>query len=260
MKRARLPRRRAGAALVSGVSLAALLMAAASCGRGANEGSAVKADPYPQGYCRITVAGAVTKDEVASNIANGTGAATVYWMTDESLRSYFEWKFREVDKKAVAPEDVNFLVDQSMARNPRFTPLMIKCWAPAVSVSLVPGFGSRYENIPFRPASYTIAPASQVRQTIPGYFAAQTTMVDNGKGLDFTPVGHGQLIVTLFDDARVGGTFAYEAASGKLRVSVKGVFEFKRAAQARALHSTSAQPGGAPIPAARPGDGGPARR
>jgi hypothetical protein len=117
-----------------------------------------------------------------------------------------------------------------MARNPRFVTLFLMCDAEGAVVTLVPGLGSRYELVPFRPASYTIAPAMKVVDAIPGTFAAQAMlrMPPSGKVERFQPTGFGKLIITDFDYAHVAGRFEFTAASGPKQIGVKGVFDYKR--------------------------------
>jgi hypothetical protein len=211
-------------------SVAVALALAAGC-RQKPPSDQADARSYPQGRCEVTVSGAVQKSFISPG--GNAAVASVYWKTEQEMRRYFEWKAREGDdSELVAEEDVPLVVDQAMARNPRFTTLLLTCSSPDTIITLVPGLGSRYEQVPFRPAVYTISPAFRVVDAVPGTFAAQTMirMQEKGRATKFTPIGFGELALTAFDEVHVAGTFAYEAQAGQQKIQVKGTFDFRKPA------------------------------
>jgi hypothetical protein len=212
------------------VALLALgaLLAASGCGRQPDTPAPGVSTAAPGGSCQVSLTGGDTRAVTMVADNGGTGLASVYWMTDERLRDYFQWRALELEKQNVAEEDVGFVVDQAMARNPRFPLLLVKCWGKDITVTLIPGRGSRYEQVPFRPAPYQIGPASNVEHAIPGYFAAQTAIIRAGAVVSFTPAGIGTLNVARFDAGGIAGTFAYDAEAGALKIRVQGTFDFKR--------------------------------
>ncbi len=194
-----------------------------------SSGPVVSAD-YPTGRCDVTITGAA---QLTFTTPGGSAnVASVYWMTDADLRKYFAWRAREEKHLQVSDEDVNFFVDQAMSKNPRFTPLLIRCPTEAATVTLAPGLGSRYEDVPFRPALYRIAPAFQVEEAVQGLFAAQTMIVVGQEVVKFTPKGYGSLSVTVFDEQRLAGVFSYTAEAATRTVQVSGRFDFRRPAAA----------------------------
>lgn len=186
----------------------------------------VVSDEYPTGRCDVTISGAV---QLGFTTPGGpANVATVYWMTDDELRAYFAWRAREESKLQLAEEDVDFFVDQAMSKNPRYTPLLIRCPSADATVTLAPGIASRYEDVPFRPALYKIAPAFSVEDAVQGLFAAQTMIVVGQEVVKFTPTGYGTLSVSVFDENRMEGAFSYAAAAGPQTVTVSGKFDFRR--------------------------------
>ena len=211
--------------LVVVVGLAALVVGSACRKERAVPKPAVSAE-YPTGRCDVTMTGAA--QHTFTTPGGSANVATVYWMTDDELRKYFAWQAREETKLQLAEEDVAFFVDQAMAKNPRFTPLLIRCPSVAATVTLVPGMGSRYEEVPFRPALYKIAPAFRVEDAVQGLFAAQTFVVMGSQVVKFVPTGYGALHVTAFDDVRLAGTFSFNAVAGDKALVVNGTFDFRR--------------------------------
>ena len=211
--------------LVVAIGLAALVVGSACRKERAVPGSALDAE-YPNGRCDVTITGAA--QHTFTTPGGSADVATVYWMTDDELREYFAWQAREEAKLQLAEEDVAFFVDQAMAKNPRFTPLLIRCPSAQATVTIVPGVGSRYEDVPFRPASYKIAPAFRVEDAVQGLFAAQTFVVMGSQVVKFVPTGYGALNVTVFDDVRLAGTFSFNAVAGDKTLVVNGRFDFRR--------------------------------
>lgn len=192
-------------------------------------GTLVSAE-YPTGRCDVTITGGA---QLTFTTPGGpANVATVYWMTDAELRKYFAWRAREEKHLQVSEEDVNFFVDQAMSKNPRYTPLLIRCPSEAATVTLAPGMGSRYEDVPFRPAVYRIAPAFEVEDAVQGLFAAQTMIVVGQEVVKFTPKGYGSLSVTAFDEHRLAGVFTYTAEAAGRTVEVSARFDFRRPAAA----------------------------
>lgn len=178
------------------------------------------------GSCDITITGAV--QHAYRSGGGAANVATVYWMTDDELRAYFTWKAREETKLQLGEEDIPLFVDQAMARNPRFTTLLIRCPSEHATITLVPGLGSRYEDVPFRPGTYSIAPSIEVDQTVPGLFVAQVVMAVGDRVVTYTPTGVGALQVTAFDTAHLAGDFSFEAQDGEATIVVDGVFDYQR--------------------------------
>lgn len=185
-----------------------------------------EAPTFPYGSCDVTVTGAV---ELSYRSGGGSpNVASVYWMTDDELREYFAWKARNEARLQIAEDDIPLFVDQAMARNPRFTTLLIMCPSEQATVTLVPGVNTRYEDVPFHPGSYGIAPSTQPDEVVPGLFAAQTVVVVDDQVVLYVPTGAGALTVTTFDPERLAGEFTYDAKNGDSLITVHGVFDFRR--------------------------------
>lgn len=202
----------------------ATLLLAVGCGKEQQQmtGPQPSAD-FPYGRCDVKISGAVQAEYQS---AGGPDYVhTVYWMTDEELRSYFAWKARNETKLGIEEEDVPLFVDQAMARNPRFVTLLIRCDTEGTSLTLVPGLGTRYEDVPFRPGSYTVAASSLVDETVPGLFAAQASIVVGDRVVHFASTG-GTLNVEAFDSAHLTGNFRFQAQEGTLAITVEGVFHY----------------------------------
>ncbi len=205
-----------------------LLSASLACRKGeapVASGPAVSRE-FPNGRCDVTVSGAVQAS--FSTQGGPPNVASVYWMTDEELRRYFIWKAREETKEQVSEEDIGFYVDQAMSKNPRFTTMLVRCWTDGVTITVVPGMGSRYEDVPFKPGTYKIAPVSRVDEAVPGLFVAQTSAIVGKEVLWFVPNDYGTLDITAFDESRLAGEFSYTAAAGAKVLNVSAKFMFRR--------------------------------
>ncbi|MEW5982511.1 MAG: hypothetical protein AB1806_09090 [Acidobacteriota bacterium] len=213
---------------IMAVILGLAMLTGPGCGKEQDMSGPGPSPEFPFGSCDITISGAV---ETSYRSGGGpANVATVYWMTDDELRAYFAWRARAETKLGIAEEDVPFFVDQAMAKNPRFVTLLIKCPSPTATITLVPGLATRYEDVPFRPGSYKIAPSRLVDETLPGLFAAQPLIVRGERVVQFTPQGFGSLVVEAFDAEHIAGNFRFEALDGPAAITVEGAFHFRRRA------------------------------
>src|SRR5688572_15662324 len=98
------------------------------------------------------------------------------------------------------------------------------CQDAATKLTIEAARGTRYADVPFKPARYTLIVPKAAR---PGEFIMRMGL--RLRGDHFVVVGRGTLELTQFDARRAVGKFAFNATTGgptPRRVSVAGSFSF----------------------------------
>ena len=107
-----------------------------------------------------------------------------------------------------------------MKKDPRLFVFIMNCGGEHVTVSMLPGKGSRYADVPRAPKKYVVTK---------GAGAGEFNVLLNAADGTFSVKAPGTLEVIRFDSSRIEGAFAFEAEErfGKKRnVKVAGTFEF----------------------------------
>ncbi len=183
-------------------------------------GAAAPASGQEIGRCKIDVTGDVTASaEGVRRAVSDTKVsfATDYWLTDGELKTALSVMVGLGDKDK---GDKDAKVAEAMKKDPRLFVFIMNCGDDDVSVSLLPGKGSRYADIPHAPKKYVVTKGATA-----GQFAA---MLNVGNG-NFSVKGPGTLEVTRFDSSRIEGTIAFEAEERfgeKRNIKVAGTFAF----------------------------------
>ncbi len=189
--------------------------------------SAVAADG-PEDRCEVHVTGDETFSFVGTRPRGQRGggkivAETDYWMTDDELRQALS-VVASLGKKSSADTDAE--VTAGMAKDPRFMLLIVNCGVDGQGFfNLSPTNGSRYEDVPFEPATYRLASNHTAK---PGDFRAMLSIEPGGKRAGFSVIDGGTVELTRFDDTGIAGTFAFDAVSysGDKKVKVTGRFDY----------------------------------
>jgi len=175
------------------------------------------------GSCDVTVTGAVSVSFSSEGIHS---FSSDYWFTEEEMRQALEETIR--DDVTIAPENVAWALDQALASDPRIIPLGVACVRPEGSITIVPGLGSQYRDVPFEPKEYEIAPVASPPEAVPGNFAAVVVLPVDGQDVQFVVSEPGVLRVETFHRSRVAGSFALKAAASERTIQVEGRFDIQR--------------------------------
>jgi hypothetical protein len=216
------------------------------------------------GRCDIDVSGAVTAKVTIvdpgkpPNPFGGVSAkaTTDYWMTDAEMRSALSamtgafastntlFKQKGVDKVttadiqkaavkgATAPStaDRDKQVDEAMKKDPRLMLMILACRNESVHLTFTPANHSKYANVPFKPARYSLAPDQAAK---PGDFVALVSVKDGDKSTSYRAASPGRLELSQFDAHGIKGTFSFAAEQAFVKkgdtaktVTLKGSFSF----------------------------------
>ena len=180
------------------------------------------------GRCEVKVSG----DENVSFSSGGGPAAvgTDYWYSDAELRQSLRM-LEKVGGSSKSDAEIDRAVDAAMRQDPRFMLLVVNCGNAAEkngSVSLLPGEGSKYADVPFGAKSYTIAKGGLLGGGAKaGEFSVIFSVKDGVYALDEP----GELKITKFDKSGIAGTFSFKATErlaqgAPKKVTVQGTFDF----------------------------------
>ena len=200
----------------------------ASATSAASAGASAVANDGPQDRCEVHVTGDETFSFTGTRPRGQRGggkiiAETDYWMTDDELRQALS-VIASLGKKSAA--DTDAAVAAGMAKDPRFMLLIVNCGVDGQGFfNLSPTNGSRYEDVPYKPATYRLASGHTAK---PGDFRAMISIEPGGKHEGFSVVDGGTVELTRFDDTGIAGTFAFDATSysGDKKVKVTGRFDY----------------------------------
>jgi hypothetical protein len=135
----------------------------------------------------------------------------------------------ELGNEDASDEELDRLVDESMAEDPRLFILIINCYnGNEFTVSLNPSVDATYADVPFEPGTYTIAGGSAIGSDASS--TEFTALVTIGDGL-YDLSEPGQLVISRWDEEGIEGSFSFAAtesfAEGAPKnVSVEAKFEF----------------------------------
>lgn len=192
----------------------------------ANGAGAMPAGASPLGYCSVTVSGGMNLAFTAP--AEDEDFDTDYWRTDAETRELVRAMI-QYDEYQTFDDDEDYLVEQTMARDPRLVIFGLLCSADAGTISFVPGRFSRYADVPFRPRTYEIGPAPRIEAVTSGVFFANVDLGQDAAERHFVVTSPGQLNVSVFNELQMAGTFSFDAASADgIRVSVTGRFDYRK--------------------------------
>ena len=221
--------------------MAALLSSCTGCSRGkagsparqaAQPGGAAatagaSASASALGYCSISITGA---EQASFTVPAEEGDFdTDYWRTAVETRGLIRGMLEQDEVNDVNREDIDYLVEQAMARDPRLVLFMMDCSGERAGLMLVPGRFSRYADVPFRPRAYEIAPAANIEAVTEGAFFVEAYIMRGAGPRHYAPVEPGQLNITTFNELQVAGTFSFAAASADgQRVVMTGKFDYRK--------------------------------
>ncbi len=167
--------------------------------------------PAPAGKCEVKLEGDVQK--TISLPANSGAVGTDYWTKPESL---------ELAVKTLAGNDPE-KVKMALAGDPKLFLLLINCTGDDISLSFLPGEGSKYADVPFAAKKYAIKKAPDAK-------AGDYTMIFSFDDGLLEPASEGVLELTKFDTTGIQGTFAFDAVTAmgekKHTLKVTGSFDY----------------------------------
>ena len=178
-------------------------------------------------HCELTATGdsslAIKADAPGGQQGKLT-ASTDYWLSDAQLRAALG-ALEGIGAK-LGKDDKQRKVDEAMKKDPRFMLLLINCLSDEGGVVFSASSGSKYADIPLKPASYAIAPGVGAR---PGQVTAMFHLSPGGKRESYAIKEPGKLVLTQFDRKGIAGSFAFKAEGrGKdaKHVEVTGKFAY----------------------------------
>jgi hypothetical protein len=182
-------------------------------------------------------------------------AATDYWMTEAELRMALSAlngalastktllhqkgvgaTRGDIEKAALkgakgpTSDEREKQTDEAMKKDPRLMLLLMACRSDTVRLTLAPASKSKYANVPFKPARYSLVPDASAK---PGDFVAMLLVQQGGQSAVYHVASPGRLELTQFDTRGITGTFSFSAeqAYGKRgqppkKLALKGSFSF----------------------------------
>lgn len=225
-------------------ALAIVLVALAACGNSKSSPPA-KASPAPatpappasaapapaapdpaKGSCELDIEGDVHAKVVAPGGPQAVG--TDYWLTPEELDQAVEMMVTMLvkDKTKAAAE-----LEKAKKNEPRIMLLLLNCMDEKIKLTLSPGIGAKYKDVPFGPGKYTIT-----SQGSASTFGAMFSIERKFYRVD----GTGSLDITRFDTSGITATFEFpaqntdRATQAVSRVTVKGKLDFPCPATSKA--------------------------
>jgi len=218
-------------------ALVVVLAAATGCGKPAPsqkpaaaaaavqaKANSVSDDQFPSGTCTVTMTGALQLS--FSALPSPSVFHTDYWWSEARLRAALA--AQAAQDRDIASKDEAWWVDQRMANDPVFTPLLISCVGHEGGVTIVRGRGSQYADVPFAPRTYELSPGPGPDDAIRGHFAAMVYLFEGGTSQRWVVSKPGVLAVSEFDLTHISGTFSFVAVgTGKREIAVKGRFAFR---------------------------------
>jgi hypothetical protein len=164
-----------------------------------------------------------------SQLARRVTAGSDYWLSDARIRENLVILIQSMDfgtpKKSA--QDVAQEADRRMkSDDPRIMLLVMSCGDKDVTALFQPANHSKYADIPFKPAHYTIVPPRDDGK--PGQFRVTLSFKDGAKTESFRASAPGTLDVDQFDAKGLSGRFAFQAESVRKDnvVEVSGQFRF----------------------------------
>ena len=178
--------------------------------------------------CEIAVTGDTTAtikaESRAGSLQGKVGPSTDYWLSDDQVRRAVSM-MHNLNSNLTAAEKQR-RIDESMTKDPRLMLLLINCMADEGGIIFGTSNGSKYADVPFQPASYTIGGKGPSK---PGEFTAAFQLSPVGKLEGYSISEPGELVLTQFDRKGLVGTFSFKAhqfGTTPNRVTVAGSFHF----------------------------------
>jgi hypothetical protein len=185
-------------------------------------------------HCELSVTGdANATIKVDAPLAGAQGklaASTDYWLSDAQIRMALS-ALQSIGGK-LPPAEKQRKVDEAMKKDPRLMLLIINCLTDEGGLIVAASGGSKYADVPFKPATYAIVPN---RRTRTGEFTVMFHVSHGGKREAYAVSEPGKLALTQFDRKGIAGTFSFKAEQrGKepKQVAVTGSFKYHCAGEA----------------------------
>jgi sarcosine oxidase gamma subunit len=181
-------------------------------------GAPAAAVDLSKGSCVLDIDGDVHAKVVSPGGPQAVG--TDYWLTAEELDQAVEIMVTMMVKDKVKAAAA---IEKAKKNEPRVMLLLLNCSDEKVKLTLSPGIGARYKNVPFGPGKYTIT--SQGSDTT---FGAMFSIGHKWYHLD----GTGTLDITRFDTSGITATIEFaaqntdRATQAVSHVTVKGKLDF----------------------------------
>lgn len=180
-------------------------------------------------HCEISVSGdantTIKADVPATTTQGNVAASTDYWFSDAQLRMALS-ALQGIGKK-LTPAEKERKVEEAMKKDPRLMLLLVNCLTDEGGVILATSRGSKYADVPLKPASYTIAAE---RKSKAGEFTVMFHLSPGGKRESYSVKEPGKLALTRFDKKGVAGTFRFNAeqqfSKPPRSVAVTGSFKY----------------------------------
>ncbi|MEX2081777.1 MAG: hypothetical protein WEC33_09195 [Dehalococcoidia bacterium] len=168
-----------------------------------------------RGACNVTVSGDIETTFVAPGGAAALG--TDYWLSEDQLRSALEflYEFEGGLSEDEQEAEVDRLVEEFPGDEVLVYIFLMNCDEPDGEnyIGLFPGPDATYADVPFGPATYTIAAGGLFGADAgPDEFGALITIQDeDGEQVSFAVSEPGTLMIEEWDDDHVAGTFTFRA-------------------------------------------------
>jgi hypothetical protein len=191
--------------------------------------TAVASAAAENNHCELSITGdanaTVKADVPAATTQGNLSASTDYWLSDAQIRSAASVLLNIGSK--LTPAEKQRKLDEAMKKDPRFMLLLVNCLTDEAGVIFSAAGGSKYANVPLKPAAYSIAAN---RKSKPGDFTVMFHLSTGGKQENYAVKEPGKLTLTQFDRKGIAGTFRFTAeemfSKPPKRVAVSGAFKY----------------------------------